>query len=66
MALRNAATETSWNELDNLANGEPVRQGRHRGTKGLSLRNATEQELATARAAAVHLIHAYLSYLDRP
>jgi hypothetical protein len=58
--------EPHWGALGKLANSEPVLQGRHRGRKGISLRPATPEELANARDAALHLINAYLSYLDRP
>jgi hypothetical protein len=66
VALGDGITETSWKKLGDLANDEPVRQGRHRGLKGLSLRPAKPEELKTARDAAVDLVNAYLAYLERP
>lgn len=53
-----------WSAFGRLCNREPLRQGRHRGTSVGALRDATESELAEARAIAKGMIEAYLRYLD--
>lgn len=53
-----------WRLLGKLANDEPLRQGRHRGKNPGVLRNATDEELSTARSIARDLAWAYLNYLD--
>jgi hypothetical protein len=53
-----------WSSLGQRANSEPLRQGRHRGTKvGGELRDAVESELKDARGIARNMIEAYLYYL---
>ena len=42
-------TRNEWSRFAQLANVEPLRQGRHRGTKAGNLRDATEGELQEAR-----------------
>lgn len=67
-AVRNALAISSkaWSKLGQLANSEPLRQGRHRGTKVAGeLRDATESELKEARGIAGKLIKAYLYYLEK-
>ena len=56
-----AITKSDWKKLGDLANKHPIKQGRHRG-QHLVLRDATEQELSTARSIAVSLIEAYLHH----
>jgi len=53
-----------WSRLGNLCNEEPLRQGRHRGKTGESLRDATEGELIEARGIALAMIEAYLQWLE--
>lgn len=50
--------------LTNLANNEPLNQGRHRGQFAEMLRNATTEELDEARKIASDFIEKYLNYLD--
>lgn len=57
-------SSTSWSEFGNLANNEPIRQGRHRGNHAGKLRDATEAELKTARNFTRSVVRAYLQYLD--
>ena len=62
-----AATGVSanrWRRLRSLANVEPLTQGRHRGAKIGSLRDATEEELAEARKITRELIEGFLRHLD--
>jgi hypothetical protein len=53
----------NWKRLGKLADYAPLRQGRHRGKHIGQLRDATEAELAEARAIARDMIEAYLRYL---
>jgi len=53
-----------WSRLKQLANDTPLRQGRHRGKKFGSLRDATEAELNEARNIACLLIESYLGHLE--
>jgi len=55
---------SDWSRLGQLANSEPLRQGRHRGKTGVALRDATEGELTEARAIARKMIEAHLNYLE--
>jgi hypothetical protein len=57
-------SSTQWSRFGQLANNEPLKQGRHRG-KFESLRDATEAELMEARNFARHLVESYLMYLKR-
>ena len=53
-----------WDTLGRLANGEPILQSRHRGRHVPNLRDATEEELSQARAAARLMMEKYCSTLD--
>jgi hypothetical protein len=57
-------TSFLWKRLGQLADGEPVQQGRHRGAHLIELRKATANELEEARAAARQLIAAYVRHAD--
>lgn len=54
----------SWSRFGQLANDEPLRQGRHRGANSGNLRDVTPAELSDVRAAALEMIEAYLKYLS--
>ena len=56
-------TESQWSRLGQLANDEPLKQGRHRGKNLGVLRDATEWELKEGRDIARNLVEAYLYYL---
>lgn len=58
-------SDTNWSRLGQLANNEPLKQGRHRGKSFGELRDATESELKEASTIASNLIEAYLVYLDK-
>ncbi|MEW4490750.1 23S rRNA (adenine(2030)-N(6))-methyltransferase RlmJ [Thalassoglobus sp. JC818] len=58
-------TKSDWSDFGRLANDEPVKQGRHRGSHLGNLRGANEEELTSARNFSFSLIEAYLNYLDR-
>lgn len=47
-----------------LCNEEPLRQGRHRGKKYETLRDATAAELIEASAISISMIEAYVRYLE--
>jgi hypothetical protein len=49
----------------NPAGNEPLREGRHRGNSLGALRDATKEELETARKIAREMIEAYLAHLGR-
>jgi hypothetical protein len=51
--------QAEWNELDRLANAEPLREGRHRGKHNPGLRKATKEERTQARAIARSIIRAF-------
>lgn len=53
----------SWSRLGQLCNDEPLRQGRHRGKNGVSLRDATHAELEEARELARSMLRAYVDFL---
>jgi hypothetical protein len=53
-----------WKRLKNLANNEPLKQGRHRGKNPGVLRDATEGELREARRLVCDLVEAYFDYLE--
>jgi len=61
-ALRLKASE--WSRLGQLANSEPLKQGRHRGKSAGELRDASEEELTEARKIARSFVESYLVYLD--
>lgn len=56
---------TQWSRLGQLANDEPLSQGRHRGKSVGVLRDATEAELKEARSIALRLVEGYLHYLEQ-
>ncbi|MCX5820104.1 MAG: hypothetical protein NT047_09380 [Deltaproteobacteria bacterium] len=58
-------SSTQWSRFGQLANNEPLKQGRHRGRSLATLRDATEAELMEARNIARRLVEAYLEYLER-
>ena len=57
-------SKSKWSRLGQLANNEPIKQGRHRGQSLGALRDATNDELQEARKIASTFIEAYLEYLD--
>ena len=57
-------SRAKWDRLGRFANDEPLTQGRHRGRKVDSLRDATEEELMEARQIALDLISGYFNYLE--
>ena len=57
-------SSTDWSRLGQLANSEPLRQGRHRGKNLGILRNATDAELTEARNIGRQFVEAYLEFLD--
>ena len=63
---RNAlsVSHRKWSRLGQLANAEPIEQGRHRGQNTGALRPATKDELTESREIARELIESYLEYLD--
>ena len=56
-------SEVKWDRLFTLANNEPLKEGRHRGSKP-NLRTATEKEMTEARTIAREIIEAVLSKLS--
>ncbi|MGB8957950.1 MAG: hypothetical protein WCC00_02940 [Candidatus Aminicenantales bacterium] len=62
-ALGISRSDRSW--LTNLANKEPLNQGRHRGRFD-TLQDATFEDLAKARLIAKEMIEKFLLYLDGP
>lgn len=63
-AILNISPKRDWGKLGQLANNEPLKQGRHRGQNAGNLRDATHTELEEARQIGRRMIHAYLLYLD--
>lgn len=59
-----AISKGDWSRLGQLCNDEPLRQGRHRGKKFASLRDATETELSEVRDIARKMIEGYLHFRD--
>jgi hypothetical protein len=57
--------DSKWSRIGQLANDEPLKQGRHRGKKIGNLRDATETELSEARSIARLIIERYLTWLDK-
>lgn len=53
-----------WRELGILADSQPLRQGRHRGSHAGNLRNATKEETDKAYSIAREMIEKYLTYLE--
>ncbi len=54
-----------WRVIGELANNQPLMQGRHRGKSVGALRAAQSSELEEARKAAAYLIEKYLIFLDK-
>ncbi len=54
-----------WSRMGRLCNEEPLRQGRHRGRKVASVRDATDAELGEARSIATTMVRGYIAYLER-
>ncbi len=52
-----------WSRLGQLANNEPLTQGRHRGRQLGALRDATTSELSEAREIARRMVEGYLRHL---
>lgn len=50
---------SKWSTLSRLTNGEPLNQGRHRGSHLGDLRNATINELGQARDITKEMIDAF-------
>lgn len=57
-------TNSDWNILGDLANNQPLEQGRHKGQNVDILRPATQDELSKARNLALSFIEKYLGYLE--
>ncbi|TWT39824.1 hypothetical protein KOR42_51520 [Thalassoglobus neptunius] len=58
-------SDFKWTNFKELANAQPIKQGRHRGNHHGCLRDATQSELSNARNFALHLIRSYLHYLNQ-
>lgn len=56
---------SDWSRLGQLANSEPLNQGRHRGKSLGDLRDATQNELKEARTIASTFIESYFVYLEK-
>ena len=54
--------EHKWDRLHKLSNDEPLKEGRHRGSKK-TLRYATDDEISEARKIAYEMIKAFVSTL---
>jgi hypothetical protein len=54
---------TEWSRFGQLANNEPLSQGRHRGKFMEERRSATDEELVEGRTFARKLLLAFLQYL---
>ena len=59
-------SDKDWNVLGDLANNQPLIQGRHRGEAAGMLRSAESYELDTARKIAAMLVEKYLQLLEDP
>lgn len=57
-------SRANWSRLGQLANDEPLKQGRHRGKKVGILRDVTEGELNEARSIARLAVESYLTWLN--
>lgn len=66
LAARKAIGVSSmqWSRAGQLANSEPLSQGRHRGKTLGGLRDATAAELSEAREIARVMINGYLRHID--
>lgn len=58
-------SSSSWSTPGRLADREPLTQGRHRGQHLGALRDATPEELETARSIARAMIDKYLAHLEK-
>jgi len=57
-------TRKEWDTIGDLANKQPLKQGRHRGKSAGKLREADLSELKSARKSIANLIEKYLVYLE--
>ena len=57
-------SNSEWDILGNLANQQPLEEGRHRGKAVGELRSAEKHELEKARKSASNMVEKYLKYLD--
>lgn len=57
-------TSKQWDEIGELANSLPIKQGRHRGNSAGSLRDAYLSELERGRKSVANLIEKYLEYIE--
>lgn len=65
-AIKNLGITThQWDEIGDLANCRPLKQGRHRGKSAGSLRDAEASELEQGRRSVVYLVEKYLEFLDK-
>lgn len=55
-------SKSQWGQLGKLANGTPLKQGRHRGDHITELRQATDKELSEARNISLCLIESYVKW----
>lgn len=55
---------TLWRDFGRLCNDPNLLQGRHRGKKLSKLRNATEEELKSARELAIKMIKSFITHLN--
>ena len=58
-------SKNEWDKLGELANNEPLKEGRHRGQCVGILRNASNAELNEARNIARSIIRAFLEYIEK-
>ncbi len=65
VARRTLRLDRGWGRLEDLANNQPLRQGRHRGWHAGQLRDAAPGEIEEARAVTKGMIEAYLDFLER-
>jgi hypothetical protein len=63
--LKTFSKKHPLNEFKRIANNEPIRQGRHRGSSFRDLRDATYEEIEMADQLIRCLIEAYLRFLDK-
>lgn len=62
---RRGKKEHDLKKFTGIANNEPIRQGRHRGSSFSGLRDATSEEIEMSDRFVRCLIEAYLRFLDR-
>lgn len=58
-------TDKEWKVIGDLADNQPLEQGRHRGKFVGVLRAAKRSELDAARKSAADFIEKYLIYLEK-